>query len=90
MADTSSFEHFDERIAQGLISANQALTGLPQFLDAQIVAITPGTLKASVAVRPELLTPFGSLHGGVMAALSEATVAAWISSITSPLVRVIL
>jgi 1,4-dihydroxy-2-naphthoyl-CoA hydrolase len=71
MADTSSFEHFDARIAQGLISANQALTGLPKFLDARIVEITPGTLKATVAVRPELLTPFGSLHGGVMAALVD-------------------
>lgn len=71
MADASSFEYFDERMAQGLISANQALTGLPKFLDARIVEVTPGALKATVAVRQELLTPFGSLHGGVMAALVD-------------------
>jgi 1,4-dihydroxy-2-naphthoyl-CoA hydrolase len=71
MADTPAFEYFDERMAQGLIGANQALTGLPKFLDARIVEVTPGTLKATVAVRQELLTPFGSLHGGVMAALVD-------------------
>lgn len=71
MADTARFEHFDAGVAQGLISANAALTGLPKFLDARIVEVGPGALKATVDVRPDLLTPFGSLHGGVMAALVD-------------------
>src|SRR5262245_45711061 len=69
MADTPTFDVFDERIAQGLIKA--PLTGLTKFLNAQITTITPGKLTASLDVRDDLLTPFGSLHGGVMAALID-------------------
>src|SRR5262245_63212 len=65
------FEYFDEGFAKSLIRANDALTGLPKFLDARIVDVTPGKLTATVDIRPELLTPFGSLHGGVMAALVD-------------------
>jgi hypothetical protein len=50
------FEHFDQRIADGLIKANSAITGLPKFLDAQITAVTAGHLTATVAVRPDLIT----------------------------------
>jgi 1,4-dihydroxy-2-naphthoyl-CoA hydrolase len=73
MAETreSSFEYFDQRIADGLIKANDVLTGLPKFLDARIVKVTPGHLTATLDVRQDLLTPFGSLHGGVMAALVD-------------------
>ena len=69
MAATPTFEVFDERIAQGLINA--PLTGLPKFLDARITAVTPGKLIATLEVRDELLTPFGSLHGGVIAGLVD-------------------
>ena len=65
------FEHFDQAIAKSLIDANAALTGLPKFLDARIVEVTPGRLVATVEVRRELLNPFGSLHGGVIAALVD-------------------
>jgi len=73
MAETreSRFEYFDQRIADSLIKANDVLTGLPKFLDARIVTVTPGQLTATLAVRQELLTPFGSLHGGVMAGLVD-------------------
>ena len=73
MADTpkASFEHFDERIADGLIKANSVLTGLPKFLDAKIVKVMPGHLTATLDVRAELLTPFGTLHGGVIAGLVD-------------------
>jgi 1,4-dihydroxy-2-naphthoyl-CoA hydrolase len=69
MGEIPSFDSFDERIAQGLINA--PLTGLPKFLNAQITAATPGKLTATLEVRDELLTPFGSLHGGVIAALVD-------------------
>jgi len=69
MATTPDFEVFDERVAQVLINA--PLTGLPKFLDARITAVTPGKLVATLAVRDELLTPFGSLHGGVIAGLVD-------------------
>ena len=69
MAEVPTFDTFDERIAQGLIDA--PLTGLPKFLDARITAVTPGKLIATLAVRDDLLTPFGSLHGGVIAGLVD-------------------
>jgi uncharacterized protein (TIGR00369 family) len=65
------FEYFDERMAQSLVDASEAVTGLPKFLGACITEVTPGRLVATVEVRRELLTPFGSLHGGVIAALVD-------------------
>jgi len=70
-AQTPVFEHFDQRIADGLIRANEALTGLPKYLGAKIVQITPGRLTATLEVRDELITPLGTLHGGVMAGLVD-------------------
>ena len=67
------FEHFDERTAEGLLRANNALTGLPKYLGAQITQVTPGRLTATLDVRDELLTPFGTLHGGVIAGLVDHT-----------------
>jgi 1,4-dihydroxy-2-naphthoyl-CoA hydrolase len=74
MSDTPapSFDHFDRRIADALIAANNTSpTGLPKYLGAQFVEITPGRLKATLEVRDELITPLGSLHGGVMAGLVD-------------------
>jgi 1,4-dihydroxy-2-naphthoyl-CoA hydrolase len=67
----AAFEHFDQRIADGLIQANDALTGLPKFLGARIVKVTPGRLTATLEVRDDLITPLGTLHGGVMAGLVD-------------------
>lgn len=62
---------FDPRIAEGMLRANEKLTGLPAFLGLRLVAFEPGRLRAEMAVREDLLTPFGSLHGGVLAALCD-------------------
>jgi uncharacterized protein (TIGR00369 family) len=64
-------EQYDERVAQGLARANEVQEGLTAFLGARIVEVAPGRLVAELAVRDELLTPFGTLHGGVMAALVD-------------------
>jgi 1,4-dihydroxy-2-naphthoyl-CoA hydrolase len=69
MAET--FEHFDQRIADAMIRANDSVTGLPKYLGARITQITAGRLTATLEVRDELITPLGSLHGGVMAALVD-------------------
>jgi 1,4-dihydroxy-2-naphthoyl-CoA hydrolase len=65
------FEHFDQRVADGLIKANDVLTGLPGYLKARITEVTAGKLTAILEVRDELVTPLGTLHGGVMAALVD-------------------
>lgn len=66
-----SFAHFDQRIADAMMRANDAVTGLPKYLGIRFVEFTPGNLVAEMEARPELLTPMGSLHGGVMAGLVD-------------------
>lgn len=65
------FEQYNPRIADMMIRANAAATGLPQFLGVQFREFQPGYLRAEMPVRAELITPMGTLHGGVMAALVD-------------------
>ena len=51
--------------------SGMAMTGIPGYLDIRLTAVGPGTMTAELAVRPELLNPFGSAHGGVLAALVD-------------------
>jgi uncharacterized protein (TIGR00369 family) len=67
-----SFEHFDAKLAERLVSTNDALNkGLPAYLGIRLVEYTAGRLVAEMPVRDELKTPFGMLHGGVMAGLVD-------------------
>jgi 1,4-dihydroxy-2-naphthoyl-CoA hydrolase len=66
-----TFEQFDAAIAERFIAASEVVTGLPRYLGIRIVEMTPGRLVATMDVRDELLTPFGTLHGGVMAGLVD-------------------
>lgn len=63
--------HFDQGIADALIKTSELATGLPRYLGLEIVHVGPGQLTATMPVRTDLLTPFGSLHGGVMAGLVD-------------------
>lgn len=71
MAKPPSFEQFDAAVAESFVRASDAVTGLPGYLGIRIVEMTPGRLVATMEVRDELLTPFGTLHGGVMAGLVD-------------------
>src|SRR5262245_57585199 len=51
--------------------ASEQMTGLPAFLGIRTVEDGPGYLVAEIDVRPDLLNPFGSAHGGVLAALVD-------------------
>ena len=63
--------HYDPELADGLIRANERLTGLPAFLGLCLEGFSPGRLRAEMEVREDLLTPFGNLHGGVLAAVCD-------------------
>jgi len=65
------FEHYDAKVADAMIAANEKSGGLPGFLGVKFVEFQPGRLKAVMTVRKELLSPFGNLHGGVMAGLVD-------------------
>lgn len=64
-------ERYDERMAETLMAANDRVTGLPRYLGIKLVEFGPGLLRAEMPVREELLTPFGNVHGGVMAAFVD-------------------
>ncbi len=46
-------------------------TGLPGYLGIRTTAVGPGTMTAEMEIRPELLNPFGSAHGGCISALAD-------------------
>jgi 1,4-dihydroxy-2-naphthoyl-CoA hydrolase len=64
------FEHYSEKVADAIVRtpANMALL---DFLGVQITEAGPGSLVAEMEVRDDLLTPFGNLHGGVVAVLVD-------------------
>jgi uncharacterized protein (TIGR00369 family) len=64
------FPEYDEAVAAGLLRAGD-VGGLPGYLGIRVVAAGPGTMACEVDVRDELLTPFGTLHGGVVSALTD-------------------
>jgi len=71
MPRQTTFKDWDQRTADVMIAANDAGTGLPAYLGVKFVDFTPGRLVATMTIRDELLTPFKTLHGGVMAGLVD-------------------
>lgn len=65
------FADYDPMVAAALTSAHEQDPGLAGFLGLRVTHAGPGELDAALDVRPELLTPFGNLHGGVLAALCD-------------------
>ncbi|MGH8984425.1 MAG: PaaI family thioesterase [Acidimicrobiia bacterium] len=65
------FETYDQHVADGLVAAHEKDAGLPGYLGIRLTDTSPGAMRAEVRVRDELLTPFGNLHGGVLAALCD-------------------
>jgi 1,4-dihydroxy-2-naphthoyl-CoA hydrolase len=65
------FDHYDVELAQTLAASHENAGGLASFLGMRAVHSGPGELDVEVVVRPDLLTPFGNMHGGVIAALCD-------------------
>jgi uncharacterized protein (TIGR00369 family) len=51
------------------LSTSQAFDGL---LGLELTEVTPEVTRGRVAVRPDILQPFGVVHGGVYAAIAES------------------
>ncbi len=72
MAAKREFENFSSKVADAMVRVNNDSTGgLEHYLGAVFDEMGPGFLKAHLDVRAELLTPFGTMHGGVMAAFVD-------------------
>jgi len=65
-----AFPDYDPATAE-MAMARQEGSGLPGFLGIRTVAAGAGTMRCSIDVRPELLNPFGTMHGGVVSALVD-------------------
>tara|TARA_R110002072_G_scaffold171703_5_gene325455 strand:- start:40683 stop:41126 length:444 start_codon:yes stop_codon:yes gene_type:complete len=61
----------NEDIAKNFMKNKGGAGGLHDFLGFKIVESTPGVMRGQVEVRPELLTPFGNMHGGVLSAFCD-------------------
>ncbi len=68
---STEFPSYDERVAARMLGSGAGAGGLAAFLGIEHVDVGAGTLRARIAVRDELLTPFKNLHGGVIAALCD-------------------
>jgi uncharacterized protein (TIGR00369 family) len=62
---------YDATVAERMASSDDLLTGLPAYLGIRTVEMGPARMVAELDVRPELLNPFGSAHGGVVAGLVD-------------------
>jgi 1,4-dihydroxy-2-naphthoyl-CoA hydrolase len=66
------FDSYDPAVAEGIKAMGTTSSGgLPEFLGLRTTDVGPGTMVAELDVRPDLLNPFGTLHGGVLSALVD-------------------
>jgi uncharacterized protein (TIGR00369 family) len=65
-----NFDQYDPALAELLTTGGNG-GGLPDYLGIRTTSMGPGTMTAELDVRAELLNPFGSVHGGVLAALTD-------------------
>ena len=65
------FPQYNAKVAASLEGTAANAGGLPQFLGIHHTEVGAGVLRAEIEVRDELRTPFGNLHGGVLAALCD-------------------
>jgi uncharacterized protein (TIGR00369 family) len=67
-----NFDTYNQAVADAILAGTpDQAGGLPDFLGLRTVSVGPGTMTAEINVRPDLLNPFGSLHGGVLSALVD-------------------
>lgn len=72
MPELPKFENFNQEIADAMLKgSSKAQTGIASYLGINLLEFGPGTLTAELEVVDELITPNGTMHGGVMAAFMD-------------------
>ena len=65
-------ERYDPKVAESMLGLGGRGGGaLPPFLGLELLRFAPGKLWAQATIREELLTPFGNVHGGAIAAIVD-------------------
>jgi len=76
------FPHYDPDAADVIGQHSSAAGGgLPSFLGIETVEIGPGRMVCQLPVRDDLLNTFGTLHGGVVSALTDHVLGAVLYSV---------
>jgi len=70
-AQRPSFDTYDPAVAEIMTTSAGAMGGIPDYLGIRTTQVGPGTMTAELDVRVDLLNPFGSAHGGTLAALAD-------------------
>ena len=65
------FDDYDENVARSFAESHERAGGLAAFLQMRAAHSGPGELDVELDVRPDLLTPFGNMHGGVLSGLVD-------------------
>ncbi len=72
-----AFESYDPALAEMMLDPDfDGANGLTGYLGLRLVEVGPGTAAAEIEVRPELMQPFGAVHGGVVAVLVDQVLGA--------------
>lgn len=73
MVDPSlEFPNYSAQTAEGMLGTNPLLeAGLMGFLGIRHTGCGAGWIEAELDVRADLLTPFGTAHGGVVSSLAD-------------------
>jgi 1,4-dihydroxy-2-naphthoyl-CoA hydrolase len=64
-------ERYDQTIADRLLATGLGDGGLPAMFGIEHVRFAPGKLWCRATIGDELLTPFGNVHGGALAAIVD-------------------
>ena len=64
-------DRYDPATAAAMAGLGNGTDGLPAYLGIRTTHVGPATMTAELDVRADLLNPFGTLHGGVLAALVD-------------------
>ena len=64
------FPDYDPAFADGATGYREP-EGLSAFLGFETLEVGPGRMRCGLEVRPDLMNPFGTMHGGVVSALVD-------------------
>lgn len=80
-----AFEGYRPEVAEAMAGhAHPPDDGLPGYLGLRNVEASAGRLVAELDVRPDLLNPFGTAHGGVVASLVDHVLGAVLYPVIEP------
>lgn len=73
MPSPSIEERYDAKIAEGFVRGGGRGGGgqLPEYLGITLTKFEPGKCWATAEITPELLTPFGNVHGGAFGVMLD-------------------